>query len=190
MRIIAGKFRSRQVRSLPGAELRPTSDRLRETLFNVIAATRTIEDTIWFDLFAGTGAVGIEALSRGARMVYFAEATRKSVELIQQNLLALNLASGLQILQQDSASAIAKVSEPVDICFLDPPYKMEEQYEKVLTTLANASLLRENSMVIAEHSKHFDPREHYGRLKRFRKLVQGDAVLSFYRISNSSSNKR
>ena len=90
MRIIAGKFRSRQVRSLPGAELRPTSDRLRETLFNVIAATRTIEDTIWFDLFAGTGAVGIEALSRGARMVYFAEATRKSVELIQQNLLALN----------------------------------------------------------------------------------------------------
>ena len=105
-------------------------------------------------------------------------------------LLALNLASGFQILQQDSASAIAKVSEPVDICFLDPPYKMEEQYEKVLTTLANASLLRENSMVIAEHSKHFDPREHYGRLKRFRKLVQGDAVLSFYRISNSSSNKR
>src|SRR5437016_8844440 len=180
MRVIAGKYRSRKLIAPTGMETRPTSDRLRETLFNVVSAA--VQDSIWFDLFAGTGAVGIEALSRGARMVYFAEATRKSVELIQQNLLALNLASGFQILQQDSASAIAKVSEPVDICFLDPPYKMEEQYEKVLTTLANASLLRENSMVIAEHSKHFDPREHYGRLKRFRKLVQGDAVLSFYRI--------
>jgi len=183
MRIIAGKFRSRQVRSLPGADLRPTSDRLRETLFNVIAAARPIEGTTWLDLFAGTGAVGIEALSRGAKKVYFAEAARKSAELISQNLRSLKIDSGFQVFQQDAVAAIATIAEPIDICFLDPPYKMEEQYEKVLSALAGSSVLHENSMGIAEHSKHFDPAERYGRLQRFRKLVQGDAVLSFYRLA-------
>ena len=181
MRIIAGKFRSRPLRSLQGAELRPTSDRLRETLFNVLTAARAIEGTVWLDLFAGTGAVGIEALSRGARKVYFAEAARKSAELIGQNLRSLKIENGFQILQQDAVAAVGKITEALDICFLDPPYKMEEQYEKVLAALAGSSLLHENSMVIAEHSKHFDPKERYGRLERFRKLVQGDAVLSFYR---------
>jgi len=180
MRIIAGKFRSRQLRSLQGADLRPTSDLLRETLFNVIAAAHAIEDTVWLDLFAGTGAVGIEALSRGAKKVYFAEAARKSAELIAQNLRSLKIEDGFQILQQDAVTAIGKVAGPVDICFLDPPYKMEEQYEKVLAALSKSVTLHENSIVIAEHSKHFDPEDQYGRLQRFRKLVQGDAVLSFY----------
>ena len=180
MRIIAGKFRSRQVRSLPGADLRPTSDRLRETLFNVIAAARPIEGTTWLDLFAGTGAVGIEALSRGARMVYFVESTRKLADLIQQNLRGLRIESGFEVLQQDAVAAIAKVGEPVDICFLDPPYKMEDQYAKVLKAIGEAGSLRVNSLVIAEHSKHFDPGDSHGKLQRFRKLVQGDAVLSFY----------
>jgi len=180
MRIIAGKFRSRQLRSLQGADLRPTSDRLRETLFDVIVAAREIEGTIWLDLFAGTGAVGIEALSRGAKKVYFVESARKSNELIKQNLRSLNIEEGFQILQQDAVAALTKVPESIDICFLDPPYKMEEQYEKALSSLANSNLLREDSLVIAEHSKHFDPQDQYGSLQRFRKLVQGDAVLSFY----------
>ncbi|HZR27372.1 MAG TPA: 16S rRNA (guanine(966)-N(2))-methyltransferase RsmD [Terriglobales bacterium] len=184
MRIIAGKFRSRPVRSLPGADLRPTSDRLRETLFNVIAAARPIEDTVWLDLFAGTGAVGIEALSRGAKKVYFVEAARKSAELIGQNLRSLKIETGFQVFQQDAVAAIAKITEPVDICFLDPPYKLEDQYEKVLTALAKAQPVGKSSIVIAEHSKHFDPADGYGGLQRFRKLVQGDAVLSFYK-SNS-----
>jgi 16S rRNA (guanine(966)-N(2))-methyltransferase RsmD len=183
MRIIAGKFRSRQVRSLPGADLRPTSDRLRETLFNVIGAARPIEGTTWLDLFAGTGAVGIEALSRGARMVYFVESTRKLADLIQQNLRGLKIETGVHILQLDAASALEKVLEPVDICFLDPPYKMEDQYAKVLNALQAAPFLRQKSLVIAEHSKHLDPGDGYGKLRRFRKLVQGDAVLSFYAIS-------
>jgi len=182
MRIIAGKFRSRQVRSLPGADLRPTSDRLRETLFDVVAAAREIEGTTWLDLFAGTGAVGIEALSRGARMVYFAESAHKLAGLIQKNLRGLKIESGFQVLQQDAASAIARIPEAIDICFLDPPYKMEDQYAKVLNALAKASFLRENSLAIAEHSKHFDPGDAYGKLRRSRKLVQGDAVLSFYTI--------
>ena len=182
MRIIAGKFRSRQLRSLPGVDLRPTSDRLRETLFNVVASARSIEGTVWLDLFAGTGAVGIEAISRGAAMVYFVESALKSAELIGKNLRSLGLAGGFQVLEQDATSAIAKISQPVDICFLDPPYRMEGQYEKVISALANAEVLRHDAMVIAEHSKHFDPEDRYGQLQRYRKLVQGDAVLSFYRL--------
>lgn len=183
MRIIAGKFRSRPLRSLPGADLRPTSDRLRETLFDVIAASRAIEGTVWLDLFAGTGAVGIEALSRGASMVYFAERARKSAELIAKNLRSLKIESGFQILEQDATAAIAKVTQSVDVCFLDPPYKMEQQYGKVIAALSSLNVLGKNGVVVAEHSKHFDPEDCYGGLERFRKLVQGDAVLSFYRPS-------
>ena len=107
MRIIAGKFRSRQLRSLPGLDLRPTSDRLRETLFNVIAAARPVEGTVWLDLFAGTGAVGIEAISRGAAMVYFVENARKPAELIAKNLRSLGVENGFDILEEDSATAFA-----------------------------------------------------------------------------------
>lgn len=163
--------------------MRPTSDRLRETLFDVIAAARPIEGTVWLDLFAGTGAVGIEALSRGAGMVYFVEIARKQAELIARNLRSLGIESGFQILEQDAAAAIAKIKQPVDICFLDPPYRMEPQYAKVITALADSRILNEGAIVIAEHSKHFDPEEHYGRLERYRNLVQGDAVLSFYQIN-------
>jgi len=88
MRVIAGKFRSRPLRSLHGLDLRPTSDRLRETLFNVLTAgnPQALEGSVWLDLFAGTGAVGIEALSRGAKMAYFVESSKQATELIQLNL--------------------------------------------------------------------------------------------------------
>src|SRR5260370_41016111 len=108
MRIIAGKFRSRPLRSLQGAELRPTSDRLRETLFNVLAAARAIEGTILLDLFAGTGAVGIEALSRGARKVYFVEAAHKSAELLGQNLRSLMIENAFQMLHKARVYAEVK----------------------------------------------------------------------------------
>ena len=90
MRIIAGTYRSRRLQTLPGLELRPTSDRLRETLFNVLTAGNpdALKGTVWLDLFAGTGAVGIEALSRGARLVHFVESSAQAVGLIRRNLLA------------------------------------------------------------------------------------------------------
>src|SRR5450755_3183166 len=108
MRVIAGKYRSRQLRSLPGLELRPTADRLRETLFNVLTAGNpsALEGTVWLDLYAGTGAVGIEAVSRGASMVYFAESAAHAAELIKQNLTSLGIGTGFQILQQDSSRAL------------------------------------------------------------------------------------
>src|SRR5512146_121342 len=104
MRVIAGKYRSRPLRSLRGLDIRPTSDRLRETLFNVLAAgdPGRVADTVWLDLYAGTGAVGIEALSRGARIVYFVEESAKAAELVRQNLRALDVeAEGFEVLERD-----------------------------------------------------------------------------------------
>src|ERR1700685_1016414 len=108
MRVIAGKFRGRPLRSLSGTDIRPTSDRLRETLFNVLTAGNpaALEGTVWMDLFAGTGAVGIEALSRGAKAVYFVDTLSAATELIRKNLKSLGIESGFTILKQDSIRAL------------------------------------------------------------------------------------
>lgn len=187
MRIIAGKFRRRQLRQLRGMKLRPTSDRLRETLFDVIGAAREIKNSVWLDLFAGSGAVGIEALSRGAQQVYFVESSKQSATLIRQNLADMKVQSGYQIVESDAPAAIRQLSSSThflqfDFCFLDPPYLMEDIYAKALLALADSRLLKPAGLVIAEHSKHFDPGERFNALERYRKLAQGDAVLSFYNI--------
>jgi|SRR5208282_783886 16S rRNA (guanine966-N2)-methyltransferase len=186
MRVIAGKFRSRRLRSLPGLDLRPSADRLRETLFNVLTAGNptALEETVWFDLYAGTGAVGIEAISRGAGMVYFVESSGRAAQLIKQNLTSLGIETGFQILKQDSSRALSGMElggAAADFVFLDPPYDMEEAYRQTLQTLSQSRLLKPESIVIAEHQKMFDPGEAFDSLRRYRKLVQGDAALSFYR---------
>ena len=107
MRVIAGEYRRRTLRSLPGLEIRPTSDRLRETLFNVLCAGHpsALAESTWLDLYAGTGAVGIEALSRGARMVYFVESSKAAAEVIGANLKSLGITSGFQIIKIEAARA-------------------------------------------------------------------------------------
>jgi 16S rRNA (guanine966-N2)-methyltransferase len=193
MRVIAGKYRSRQLRSLPGLDLRPTADRLRETLFNVLTAGNgaALEGTTWFDLYAGTGAVGIEAISRGASMVQFVESSPRAAELIKQNLLSLGINAGFQILKQDSIRALRALDSGgavVDFVFLDPPYDMEDAYRQTLATLSKARLLKPEGVVIVEHQKKFDPGEAFEDLRRCRKLQQGDAVLSFYRLEQKTAD--
>jgi 16S rRNA (guanine966-N2)-methyltransferase len=186
MRIIAGQYRRRTLRSLPGLEIRPTADRLRETLFNVLCAGNpaALAESTWFDLYAGTGAVGIEALSRGARMVHFVESSKAAAEVIAGNLKSLGIASGFQIVRVEVGRALRQLEalgSVADFVFFDPPYSMQDEYAKTLTALAESKLLRERSVVIAEHEKRFDPGAAFGELRRHRKLVQGDAALSFYR---------
>jgi 16S rRNA (guanine966-N2)-methyltransferase len=183
MRVIAGKYRSRQLRSLRGLDVRPTSDRLRETLFNVLAAQ--IEDSVWLDLYAGTGAVGIEALSRGARTVYFVESSRKAAEVIRQNLRSLDIEEGYEVLERDTEQALRLLDSQAvscDVCFFDPPYRMQSAYADVLGFLGQSRLLKPASIVVAEHDKHFDPGGNFGALERYRELRQGDVLLSFYKI--------
>jgi 16S rRNA (guanine966-N2)-methyltransferase len=191
MRVIAGKYRSRPLRSLRGKDIRPTSDRLRETLFNVLTAgnPNALEGSVWLDLFAGTGAVGIEALSRGAKEAYFVESSPTAADLIRHNLQSLEVASGFKILQEDLARALWHMERQhvaADVAFLDPPYRMQNVYGETLRALADSSLVWAMSVVIAEHEKKFDPGSEFGPLRRFRKLVQGDAALSFYRMGSAS----
>jgi 16S rRNA (guanine(966)-N(2))-methyltransferase RsmD len=183
MRVIAGKFRSRPLRPLRGLDIRPTSDRLRETLFNVLTAgnPQALEGSVWLDLFAGTGAVGIEAISRGAAMVYFVESEKSAAELVRQNLQSLGITKGFQIVQQKCAKAIAELDRQQitpDYIFLDPPYASRDAYQQTLEMLSAGNT---SALVIAEHEKRFDPGETFGDLRRTRKLLQGDAGLSFYR---------
>ncbi len=182
MRVIGGTYRSRRLRSLPGRATRPTSDRLRETLFNVVAGFT--EESVWLDLYSGTGAVGIEAISRGARMAYFVESSQEAAAVNRANLSDLGVGSGYELLECEVTAALRKLEADqvvCDFCFLDPPYGDQKAYADALGLLAGSRLLHEGSTVIAEHDKHFDPGDAFGKLRRYRVLKQGDAVLSFYR---------
>ncbi len=188
MRVIAGKFRSRVLRAPRGVEVRPTSDRLRETLFDVLSAGHpaALQDSVWLDLFAGTGAVGIEALSRGARMVYFVESSRGAAAAIRQNLRGLRIEEGFEVNEREAATALRQLDAAAvlcDFCFLDPPYADTDAYDEVLGFLSQSRLLKPATVVIAEHDKRFDPGPRFGALSRFRRLGQGDASLSFYRLA-------
>lgn len=187
MRVIAGKFRSRQLKSLKGLALRPTSDRLRETLFDILG--ERVVGSRFFDVFAGTGAVGIEALSRGATEVMFIEKYAPAADLIKKNLESLEVREGTRILPVDALKGLeilarenTDAGETRDIVFLDPPYASAVDYDRVLSFLGSANLLHENALVISEHRRNFDLPEVIGNLERVRVLRQGDATLSFYRL--------
>ena len=178
MRVIAGTYRSRRLIAPRGLATRPTSDRLRETLFNVLAPR--VEGTVFVDLYAGSGAVGIEALSRGASLVYFVDKTSSAMAAIRSNLAALDIHSGFQ-LESSISSALNRISA-AGIIFIDPPYEAASDYERTLGTIGEKadSLLTPDGIVVAEHSRKAPLPEHYGALKRYRVLEQGDAGLSFY----------
>jgi 16S rRNA (guanine(966)-N(2))-methyltransferase RsmD len=182
MRVIAGKFRSRTLKTLEGGETRPTYDRLKETLFNVLSSAGMVEGRTWADLFAGSGAIGIEAMSRGAAAVYFAENNPRAARMLRQNLTSLAL--GAEIAERDASEALRqweRAGVQLDVCFLDPPYQQHGDYAAALRTVASGKLLKADGIVVAEHEKRFDPGERIGTLQRYRLLKQGDSALSFYR---------
>ena len=187
MRVIAGIYRSRILKSLKGLALRPTSDRLRETLFNILGPA--VAGSHFLDLFAGTGAVGIEALSRGAAEAVFLENHAPAAALIRRNLESLGIRSGAHVLPVDALRGLEKVATkrkpsdpPFDFAFLDPPYAAAEEYSRVLQFLGAATLLASTATVIAEHRHTAQLPESVGHLRRTRVLKQGDAALTFFRV--------
>lgn len=193
MRVIAGKYRSRLLKSLKDPALRPTSDQLRETLFNVLGPS--VADSRFLDVFAGTGAVGIEALSRGAFEVIFIENHRPAAALIRRNLEALGISDEATVLAVEALRGLEllssryKVSDPpIDFVFLDPPYAAAEDYTRVLNFLAHANFLASAATIIVEHHKNFSLPEQFGSLRVFRVLKQGDASLSFFRYTRTSGH--
>ncbi|HEY5381957.1 MAG TPA: 16S rRNA (guanine(966)-N(2))-methyltransferase RsmD, partial [Acidobacteriaceae bacterium] len=185
MRVIAGEFRSRQLRAPRGMDTRPTSDRLRETLFNVLGAR--VEGARFADLYAGSGVVGIEAVSRGAELVWFAENAPAAVAAIRANLAALKI-GGCAVEDRGVArllqSMLKAARADADLVFLDPPYEAAEEYRATLEFLGRhaAEMLAPGAMVVAEHARKLPLAEQFGVLERTRVLEQGDAALSFYRV--------
>jgi 16S rRNA (guanine966-N2)-methyltransferase len=184
MRIVAGKFGSRRLAGPKGDALRPTSDRLRETLFDILQTE--IAGSIFVDAYAGTGAVGIEALSRGAREVYFLEKHRRAVALIHSNLRALKIEAGAEVLPLDAARGIALLAGRgvvADFVFLDPPYDERGEYEKILDALDGTPLVAPHTRIIFERRRKLALPARCGRLQRLRTKEQGDAALDFYSLA-------
>jgi 16S rRNA (guanine966-N2)-methyltransferase len=175
MRVIGGKFRSRRLITMPGNDVRPTPDRLRETLFNVLAPE--IEGVVFLDAYAGSGAVGIEALSRGARRALLFERSAGAIAVIRQNVESLGISSQATIIRGNALILIPKHS--ADIVFLDPPYSQERDYHAALEVLS-ASPPR---LVVAQHDTRLALAKSAECFERVRVIRQGSNSLSFYRPS-------
>jgi 16S rRNA (guanine(966)-N(2))-methyltransferase RsmD len=187
MRVIAGIYRSRQLSAPRGMRTRPTSDRLRETLFNILAPW--IGGCRFVDLYAGTGAVGIEALSRGASHVWFAENAEPALASLRQNLAVLKIHRDFTLEDRGVGAMLqrlGKVMEPVDLVYLDPPYNAEDEYSGTLNffgSVRGRAILAPHALVVAEHSSKAMLAERYGALEQTRLVKQGDAALSFFSLA-------
>jgi 16S rRNA (guanine(966)-N(2))-methyltransferase RsmD len=178
MRVISGKFRSRRLKGSPPAGVRPTSDKLKETIFNIIAGR--LDGGVFLDGCAGMGGIGIEAISRGAEFVYFVEQSRKNCQIIRENLQSLEVSEGFEILQMDLKKALDHTRRSINVAFVDPPYDREDVYEACLSRFGAGALLAPDGLLIMEHSKRVELPDAAGTLRKIRSLVQGDAALAFY----------
>lgn len=206
MRVIAGTHRSRQLTAPRGTETRPTSDRLRETLFNILdsrAQAPRIPNCRFADLYAGTGAVGIEAISRGAAHVWFTEKSEPALAAIRTNLKTLRITHGFTVEERGTgallerlaknaqkAEAANRAPELLDIVYLDPPWEAEAEYTSTLHLFGSArgrQLLAPGALVIAEHNSKTPLPESFGELAQTRTMKQGDAALTFYALPEPSA---
>jgi 16S rRNA (guanine(966)-N(2))-methyltransferase RsmD len=205
MRVIAGTYRSRQLTAPRGTETRPTSDRLRETLFNILAPR--IPNCRFADLYAGTGAVGIEAISRGAAHVWFTEKSEPALASIRANLKTLKITHGFTLEErgtgallerlaknaQKAEAANSRAPELLDLVYLDPPWEAEAEYTSTLHLLGSArgrQLLAPGALIIAEHNSKSQLAARFGDLIQTRTLKQGDAALTFYALPESAASQK
>ena len=174
MRVIGGEFRSRRLKTPSGDEVRPTPDRLREALFNVLAPR--IADVVFLDAYAGCGSVGIEALSRGARRAIFLEKSRPALRCLHENIAMLQLEPRSEVHAGPAAPVITKYG--ADIVFLDPPYPREREYGLCLERLGEVP----PPLVIVQHASKFTHllKEQFGALRRVRFMSQGENSPSFF----------
>jgi 16S rRNA (guanine(966)-N(2))-methyltransferase RsmD len=178
MRVIGGKYRGRRLKAIEGLAVRPTSDRLRETLFNILAPQ--IKGSRFLDLCAGSGAVGIEALSRGASHVTFVDQSRRACSAIQINLDTIGITNEATIINKDAVSALKHLTGKFDVIFFDPPYE-SDVYARVLRELGQSDLPARDAVVVVEHRAKHPPEQIYGGLEVFRTVKQGESSLALFR---------
>ncbi|HEU0173656.1 MAG TPA: 16S rRNA (guanine(966)-N(2))-methyltransferase RsmD [Blastocatellia bacterium] len=182
MRVIAGIYKGRRLKTLEGLSVRPTSDRLRETIFNIL--TPRIELARFADICAGSGAIGIEALSRGARHVTFVESSLKAARIISENLRNCGIREDYRVINRDAIRALknlASENAKFDIIYFDPPYN-SDLYTPVMWVIAKHDLLAEDGVVIVEHRRQTPLLPNYDQLRPYRQLTQGESLLTFFGV--------
>ncbi len=178
MRIIAGIYKGRSLKTPMNYDIRPTSEMVKEALFSILM--NDIHSSVFVDLFAGTGAVGLEALSRGAKKVYLVDRSRDSIGIIKSNVNKIGCQSRVSILASDYRIAMDRINEPVDILFADPPY--EEGYNlEILDSISSSSILKDSGVIIIEHARKFKMPTIYKNLEAFKEKKYGKKALTFYR---------
>jgi 16S rRNA (guanine966-N2)-methyltransferase len=182
LRVIGGTYRGRKLATATGLDIRPTSDRLRESLFNIIASR--IEGTAFLDICAGSGAIGIEALSRGAGSVTFVDRSRTACSVIRRNLDALGVTSLAEVINRGAVAALRQLApenegKKFDIVFFDPPYE-SGLYSPVLASLSRSDLIKPESLIITEYRAKRAPEQNYGLLQLVRVVKHGESALGFY----------
>jgi 16S rRNA (guanine966-N2)-methyltransferase len=185
MRVVSGEAKSRRLHSVPGDGTRPITDRVKTSLFNILMGS--VEDTCFLDLFAGTGAVGIEALSRGAREVVFVEREERAAATIHRNLQATGLAGRARVVRRDVFKFIASYrGDPFDIVYVAPP-QYRQLWARTLWDLDVSSLIACNGLVIAQiHPKEYEPLA-LGNLALSDQRKYGSTLLCFYQMSDSTA---
>lgn len=184
MRIIAGTGRGRPLSAPPGVVTRPTSDRVKEALFSILGSRIDFVGTRVLDLCAGSGSLGIEALSRGAEYCCFVEHDRTVLAVLEKNLAAAGFISRSERVALDVVKAIWSTSvcrQVFDLVFFDPPYGLE-LYGPVFEIIAQSSVMTPEALLVAECSARNPLQETYGCLKRIDRRVYGDTALEFYRV--------
>ncbi len=187
IRVIGGEKRGFRLAVPSGGDLRPTSNRVREALFNILS--HKISRARVLDLFAGTGAIGIEALSRGAGHCRFIERNRAAVAALRRNLEVCDLTSRASILRGEIPRVLSRLpeSETFDLVFVDPPYG-QNVGEEVLRALGQTGLLSPHSVVVLEHRKTAPPLPRVGPLSLGRSARYGDTILSFFSLTVNRSH--
>lgn len=182
MRVIAGEFRGRRLDRIEGMDIRPTSDKVKESLFNILG--NAVIDSIFLDLFGGTGGIGIEALSRGAKHVVFVDTDIKSIKVLKGNLEHLNIKDNVEVYNTEYSAAISKLyncKKEFDIIFIDPPYSVGLA-QNALKEIDEYPILSPSGLIIVEHDTKDDMPSSLGKLYMYRSKQYGNTTLSFYAI--------
>lgn len=186
MRIITGEYRGRKLETPVGYDVRPTTDKVKEAIFNL--AMQDIWDAVCVDLFAGTGNLGLEALSRGAKRCYFCDNARESINLIKTNIKKCKAEERAVVLAGDYAKTLSRIKEKADVFFLDPPYR-DGLYEKCLALIDSLDLLTEDGIIIAEHEVRDPMPMQVGRLAKVKERTYGRIQVSIYTFQQDEQSE-